>query len=434
MEWYENSLRFPDSSVSAHHRAVWGDRPYRSFAADFERGTELWDPAAWASAFATTGARYVVLVAKHMDGWCLWPTSVNNPMVPGWFSKRDIVGELADAVRGEGLRFGLYYCGGLDSTFCERPLGTMGDVIAAIPRSDYPAYAEAQLRELIDRYRPSVLWNDVAWPGRARALWPLLADYYAAVPDGIVNDRWLPWSPAMKIAAAAPGRRLVNAAVRRQTKSDGGLIPPRPPHFGYRTPEYTTFEEIQTVPWECVRGMDRSFGYNAESSEPDFLSRQELLWTLTDIASKGGNLLLNVGPRGVDAQIPPRQLERLDWLGGFVGRNAAALIGTRPWVAPGTHTAEGDPVRYTARGTQVFAYVRPSSGQATFREIAATTATTVTTVGEATISGTTISGQPLGWRESDDGISVDLPPPGDDNLIVIAFEHVVPRDGVRSDR
>ena len=96
VEWYENSLRFPDSPVSRHHSEVWGDRPYRSFAADFVAGLDGWDPDGWAATFAATGARYVVLVSKHADGWCLWPSKVPNPHLDGWYSERDLVGELAE--------------------------------------------------------------------------------------------------------------------------------------------------------------------------------------------------------------------------------------------------------------------------------------------------------------------------------------------------
>ena len=101
-EWYENSLRFPDSPVARHHRDVYGDRPYADFAAEWEAGLEQWDPDAWAATFAATGARYVVLVTKHHDGYCLWPTDVANPHRPGWHCARDVVGELGEAVRGRG--------------------------------------------------------------------------------------------------------------------------------------------------------------------------------------------------------------------------------------------------------------------------------------------------------------------------------------------
>ncbi|HTO00809.1 MAG TPA: alpha-L-fucosidase, partial [Microthrixaceae bacterium] len=129
-EWYQNSLKFPDSSVSRYHREAYGSVPYSTFAEHFETGLENWDPAEWAARFRSSGARYVVLVSKHHDGYCLWPSSVPNPHRPGWFSKRDIVGELAEAVRAEGLRFGLYYSGGLDWTFDDRPIGTVADAVA----------------------------------------------------------------------------------------------------------------------------------------------------------------------------------------------------------------------------------------------------------------------------------------------------------------
>ncbi|NJO55405.1 MAG: CRISPR-associated endonuclease Cas3'', partial [Rhodospirillales bacterium] len=77
--------------------------------------------------------------------------------------------------------------GGLDSTFDDRPVGSIAEMLDAIPRGDYPAYAEAQVRELIARYRPSVLWNDIAWPAEGKRLWPLFEHYYEQVPDGVVN-------------------------------------------------------------------------------------------------------------------------------------------------------------------------------------------------------------------------------------------------------
>jgi alpha-L-fucosidase len=136
------------------------------------------------------------------------------------------------------------------------------------------------------------------------------------------------------------------------------VVPPKPPFFDVRTPEYTVFDDVQQIPWECVRGMDHSFGYNRESTEGDFLPRGELLWSLADIAAKGGNLLLNVGPRGEDATIADEQLQRLDWLGEFTAANGAALFGTRPWVHAQERTNGEVDVRYTVRGDEVFAFVR----------------------------------------------------------------------------
>ncbi len=414
-EWYENSLRFPESPAAVHHSEHYGTRPYTQFAGDWEAALELWDPHAWAARFAATGARYVVFVAKHSDGYCLWPTAIANPHRPGWHCRRDVVGEMREAVRAAGMRFGLYYCGGFDWTFNTWPIGSMADVLAAIPRGAYPAYAEAQVRELITRYKPSVLWNDVAWPAPAVQLWPLLAWYYEQVPDGIVNDRWVPWHPLLATTRFAWVRRAINALSRRQARRDGGLVPPLPPHFDYRTPEYVTFQEVPPHAWECVRGMDHSFGYNACSRPEDFIDHDELLWLLADIVAKGGNLLLNVGPRGVDAAIPDAQRVRLDWLAQWVGPNRDAIAGTRPWVHAGTTTAEGQPVRYTAREETVFVFLAKASGAVTLADVRSTATTTVMTMG----------GDALSWRDIGHGLVVDLPTAETGpEPVVIALHHV----------
>jgi len=400
-EWYQNSLRFRDSEVSAHHRATYGTRPYAEFARDLEAAIGQWDPSAWARQFRATGAAYVVFVAKHSDGYSLWPTDVPHPHLPRWHSTRDVVGELADAVRAEGMRFGTYYCGGFDWSFDDTPVATMADVPRSVPRGSYPAYAEAQVRELIDRYRPSVLWNDVAWPGGAARLWPLLAHYYRCVPDGVVNDRWMPWSPLFALTRSATVRRAVGAAARRTARADGGLVPPRPPHFDYRTPENVSFPGIEVTPWECVRGMDRSFGYNANSRPEDFVPRGDLLWELTDVVAKGGNLLVNVGPRGSDGSIPVEQVERLEWLGAHLTRSGAALRATSPWVVSGTTTAEGAPLRYTAGDGVVFAHIR-TGGTGPVTATLAEVRSTPTTNAER------FDGGGVGWTDGPDGLRLDL--------------------------
>jgi alpha-L-fucosidase len=100
--------------------------------------------------------------------------------------------------------------------------------------------------------------------------------------------------------------------------------------------------------------MDKSFGYNRMSRPEDFLSREALVQSLCDIASKNGNLLLNVGPRGEDAAIPEPQLERLGWLASFTARCGEALYGTRPWKRAEGSSAEGVPVRFTQKGGTLY--------------------------------------------------------------------------------
>ncbi len=358
-EWYENSLRFPDSPASRHHAETYGDRSYRSFGPEWEDALTGWDPDDWAARFAATGARYVVLVTKHMDGYCLWPSDVKNPKVADWHCRRDVVGELAEAVRAHDMRFGIYYSGGLDSTWNDHPIGAFSDLIPAQPRGAYPDYAAAQVRELITRYRPSVLWNDISWPESARRLATLLGDYYAAVPEGVINDRFMTWSPAWSLAETRVARNLIDRAVARSAKQGKGVIPPKPRFYDVRTPEYTVFDKVQRTAWECVRGMDHSFGYNRMSTEADFITREDLLWSLVDIVAKGGNLLLNVGPRGEDATIPDEQLRRLEWLGELTGAHGDALFGTRPSNDPNAN--DGD-VRTTVKGDERFVFRRGSDG------------------------------------------------------------------------
>jgi len=316
-------------------------------------------------------------VTKHHDGYCLWPSRVANPRRPGWCCPRDVVGELAAAVRARGMRFGVYYSAGLDWTFDGRRIAGIGDLMAAIPLGDYPTYAEAQMRELIERVRPDVLWNDIAWPGDPASFYRLVADYYNAIPDGVINDRWLAANWLTRAMKLAPVRalvdRLLTRAVRKAfEKPDARFAPPPPPHYDARTPEYAVFPDKQSEKWECVRGMDKSFGYNRMSRPEDFLSREALVHSLADITSKNGNLLLNVGPRGEDAQIPEPQLERLGWLASFTQRNGEALYGTRPWRRAEGTTGEGIPVRLTQKDGTLYALLlgRPAAGSVMLKDVA----------------------------------------------------------------
>ena len=313
VEWYPNSIKFPTSSAGRHHRETYGDLPYEAFREPFEAGFDQWDPDQWAAAFAATGAGYVVLVAKHHDGYCLWPTDVANPHAPGWHSERDIVGELATAVRSVGMRFGLYYSGGYDFTFNPHPIGTFTDSLKAVPFGDYPAYAAAQVRELVERYEPSVLWNDICWPAPHREIYKILDHYFGVVPDGCVNDRWFPMPDLTRLLRVGFIDKAANEAMRR-TVMRTGLVPPPVAFSQHRTPEYADLPDGMDGAWEMTRGMDNSFGYNKFSTEDDYLSKEELLGSLADTLTKAGNFLINVGPRGEDAQIPDEHLTRLRWM------------------------------------------------------------------------------------------------------------------------
>ena len=118
------------------------------------------------------------------------------------------------------MRFGVYYSGGLDWTFEPHPIVGMADGLAAVPLDPaYERYCDAHYRELVARYQPSVLWNDISYPPHGGALWKLMADYYDAVPEGVVNDRFLP-APAWLARAyrAWRGEGMAETARRRRVE------------------------------------------------------------------------------------------------------------------------------------------------------------------------------------------------------------------------
>ena len=98
-EWYLNLLRIPGSPTQAFHKKHYGDKSYFDFQKDFEEQNANLNADDWAKLMEQAGARYCVLVTKHHDGYTLWPTDTPNPIIPGYYSKRDFVGELTEAVR-----------------------------------------------------------------------------------------------------------------------------------------------------------------------------------------------------------------------------------------------------------------------------------------------------------------------------------------------
>jgi alpha-L-fucosidase len=334
-EWYMNSARIPGSPTHEHHRAEYGeDFPYLDFVPVFNREVAKWKPEEWGQLFEDAGARYVVLTTKHHDGFTLWPSAIENPHRPAdrQGSERDLVGELTQAVRGHGMRMGVYYSGGVDWSFNDTLIDRPGILrTTAVPRSEeYARYVDAHWRELIDRYQPDILWNDITYPENA-GLAELLADYYNRFPEGVVNNRW---------------------GVRRHTEGepeDSDWVE----FADFFTPEYAQLDEISEAKWEACRGIGYSFGYNRAETEEQMISPDELVDLLVDIVSKNGNLLLNVGPMA-DGTIPAGQVERLRALGAWLAVNGEAIYGTTPWTRAVGETRNGVPVRFTRKGDDLF--------------------------------------------------------------------------------
>jgi alpha-L-fucosidase len=313
-EWYANTIRIPGSPAAEHHRQTYGGAPYDNFLDTWN--PSRFDPAAWARLFVDAGAQYVIPTTKHHDGIALWDapgTGTRNTVHRG--PHRDLVGELSEAVRAAGLRFGVYYSGGLDWSISSFPPHLSGADVSGLRPSDaaYNVYALLHVKDLISRYRPDVLWNDINWPdsGKRTGAWSLhqlFADFYAGNPDGIVNDRW------------------------GET------------HWDFRTSEYEHGTANESEPnWEHCRGLGLSFGYNQVEDESVTLTGHQLARLLCDVVSRGGRLLLNVGPTA-EGEIPPLQQSALRslgrWMaevGGIVGsaspvEAAIAQAGDAPWV------------------------------------------------------------------------------------------------------
>src|SRR3984893_10356782 len=263
------------------------------------------------------------------------------------------------------MRMGLYYSGGYDSAFNRGPILDPSDYETVKPESiAYGRYADAQMEELINRYHPSVLWNDIDWPKSGQPL-KIMADYYNAVPDGVVDDRY-------------------------------GVK-----HSDFTSPQYAKLDAISPTKWEECRGLGQSFGYNRAEGEAETIAPAELISLLVDIVSKNGNLLLDVGPEA-DGTIPPVQLERLQALGAWLKQNGEAIYGSHPWRRATGQTREGLAVRFTQSDSAVYATLlgQPKTNGITLKSLYLKVGSQIYLLGQAT---------PLIWSQQGDAIKVSLP-------------------------
>jgi alpha-L-fucosidase len=405
-EWYWNSMRVPGSATQSHHHRTYGDLAYEGFAPRFGQAAAGWRAEEWAGLFARAGARYAVMVTKHHDGYLLWPSAVHNPRKNDWQSRRDYVGEFTAAMRAQDLEVGLYYSGGLDWTFEPGPVLDFGGMIACVPSAPaYAQYATAHWRELIERYEPRILWNDIGYPGGAD-LPALFADYYNRFPDGLVNDRFSTLDLGPK---GSLKRRILLPVISRLAQwmiGTGTVSAPSSVHADYTTPEYAVFKQAPPKKWESTRGLGLSFGYNQAEGEEHCLPAEKLVHTFIDIVSKGGNLLLNVGPDAA-GRIPTLQRSRLEALGDWMTVNSEGIYSSRPWTRAEGTSADGQPLRFTTRAGQVYAFLlaqpgaQPGGRVLRLPGLAAQPGSEMRVLGRA--GGLT-------WRQEGDDLVIELPP------------------------
>jgi alpha-L-fucosidase len=328
-EWYYNTIRIEGSPAREFHKKNFNDCDYDDLLDMWK--AEKFQPDEWAKLFAYAGAQYIVPLSKHHDGITLWDapgTGTRNTVHRG--PKRDLIGDIATAVRKAGIRFAVYYSGGLDWEVTKTlpAISDNNQGVEGMQRpvdAAYSMYAYKHVIDLIDRYKPDVLWNDIQWPDFSKregeySLAALFDYYYKEVPHGVVNDRW--------------GKDT---------------------HFDYETSEYQFMADSENAPaWENCRGIGLSFGYNQVESEQHSLNTESALRHFLDIVSRGGNFLLNVGPTA-SGEIPEIQKKVLMGLGNWMAINSGAVYATRAIKEiPATDTPW---VRWAKKGNSVFAYI-----------------------------------------------------------------------------
>ena len=285
-EWYwnamtngkEGSTKPIESGTWAYHQKQYGANfNYQDLAPQFR--AELFDPDHWADVFARSGAKYVALTSKHHEGFALWPSKeASKTWGRPWNAvetgpRRDILGDLSTSVRNKGLKMGYYF--------------SLYEWYNPLWLTDKPRYIDQhmipQFKDLVTRYKPDIIFSDGEWdlPSSEWRSPEILAWLYNDSPvknSVVVNDRW-----------------------GKETRHH---------HGGYYTTEYTAGMSNAGHDWEESRGMGFSYGYNRAERLEHYRSSRELIIMLADIVSRGGNLLLDIGPNG-DGTIPVVMEQRL---------------------------------------------------------------------------------------------------------------------------
>jgi len=309
------------------------DADYDRYLPRFE--ADLYDPRAWARAAREAGMAYVVLTTKHHDGFCLWDsdlteyTTVNTPF------GRDAVAEFVEAVRAEGLRVGFYHSL-LDWHHPDFPVDGYhplrgGDVDALNAGRDmarYREYLHGQVRELLTRYGTiDYLFFDFTYPGEREGFpgkgphdWDseaLMALVRELQPGVVVNDR-----------LGIPG----DLTTPEQYQPTGPVV-----------------RDGVEILWEACQTINGSWGYDRDNH--DHKSAELLVRMLVDGVSKGGNMLLNVGPTG-RGDLDPVARATLAEIGRWTGHHERSFRGAGP--APFTPPSDA---RYTMRGDRLYLHL-----------------------------------------------------------------------------
>lgn len=331
-EWYWQRINSPELKNDFgydlfldHQEKVYGEGSrYEDFVSGFT--AQMFNPDQWAELFKNAGAKYIVLTSKHHEGFALWPSPQSwnwNAMDVG--PHRDLLGDLTASIKAQGLKMGYYYS--LMEWY--NPLFKPETIDRYVDEHMIP-----QMKDLVTRYKPDVLWGDGQWayPSSTWKMPQFMAWLFNESPvkeSIVINDRW--------------------------GKDTWGE------HGGYLTVEYGNLKDQSadmnsiSKPWEECKGMGFSFGYNKNENLEDYATSEQLIHDLIDKVSKGGNLLLNIGPTA-DGRIPVIMQQRLDDMGDWLKVNGEAIYSTRKWGNAPAVTPKTTQY-FTTRGKDLFVIV-----------------------------------------------------------------------------
>ena len=275
---------------------------------------------AWVQMAKDAGMKYITITTKHHDGFCLWDSKQTDFDVMSTPFKRDILKELAEACRKIGGIKLCFYHSIMDwhhPDYNERREWEKDRPTEGTDRKRYITYLKNQLKELVTNYGDiGVLWFDGEW----ESFWSHedgkdLYNYLHSLKPGII----------------------INNRIDKGRSGMAGMTSEGDYVGDFGTPEQEIPETgFPGVDWESCMTMNDNWGYN--KADKNFKSTKDLLQKLADIASKGGNFLLNIGPK-VDGTFPQESIDRLKAISNWMKVNGESIYGTS--ASPFEHTAWG---------------------------------------------------------------------------------------------
>lgn len=283
----------------------------------------LFNADIWVKAAKDAGMKYLVITAKHHDGFCLWPTAFSTYSVMHSPFKRDIVAELSKACKKQGITFGIY-CTVLDWHDADYPIHNPYDSTKNA-KGNMPAFKarmKGQLKELITKYDPYLLWFDGYWEKPwTNADGREIYDYIKSLnPNILVNNRL--------------GK--VSEVLNNESVGD------------YLTPEQRIGQLNMNEPWESCITICQQWAWKPNDQ---MKSLKECIQTLVKTAAGNGNLLFNVGPM-MDGRMEGRQISRLKEIGLWMKTYGSSIYGTK-----GGPFAPNDNFAATRKGNKIYLHV-----------------------------------------------------------------------------